>query len=112
MVGSLAERLGLSALPRGVTLDTATDTELLMPLLERSAGGAEVLLGSPSGVVASGAVFGWVHERVLPEGGWRLAPAPLMAQLADAVAGLAAGPELRLTARPPGRCWCPTVSCG
>ncbi len=91
MVGSLAERLGLSALPRGVTLDTATDTELLMPLLERSAGGAEALLGSPSGVVASGAVFGWVHERVLPEGGWRLAPAPLMAQLADAVAGLAAG---------------------
>ena len=80
-----------------------------MPLLERSAGGAEVLLGSPSGVVASGAVFGWVHERVLPEGGWRLAPAPLMAQLADAVAGLAAG---LLAATASGRCSCPTVSCG
>jgi len=92
MVGSLAERLGLSALPRGVALDTATDTELLMPLLERSAGGAEVLLGSPSGVVASGAVFGWVHERVLPDGGWRLAPEPLMAQLADAVAALSDQP--------------------
>jgi anaerobic selenocysteine-containing dehydrogenase len=92
MVGSLAERLGLSALPRGVALDAATDTELLMPLLERSAGGAEVLLGSPSGVVASGAVFGWVHERVLPDGGWRLAPEPLMAQLADAVAALSDQP--------------------
>jgi len=85
MVGSLAERLGLSALPRGVTVETATEVELLRPVLERSAGGAEALLGSPSGVVASGPVFGWVHERVLPEGGWRLAPASLMAQLAEAV---------------------------
>ena len=111
MVGSLAERLGLSALPRGVTLDTATDTELLMPLLERSAGGADVLLGSPSGVVASGAVFGWVHERVLPEGGWRLAP-----RAVDGPAGRRRGrprrAELPLTGLPPGRCSCPTVSCG
>jgi anaerobic selenocysteine-containing dehydrogenase len=28
-------------------------------------------------------VKGWVHERVLPEGRWRLSPAPLVAQLRD-----------------------------
>jgi anaerobic selenocysteine-containing dehydrogenase len=28
-------------------------------------------------------VKGWVHERVLPDGRWRLAPAPLVAQLAE-----------------------------
>ncbi len=89
MVGALAERLGLSALPRGVTVEGATDEDLLRPLLERSVGGAEVVMAAPAGVVASGPVFGWVHERVLPEGGWRLAPAPLMAQLRTAVAGLA-----------------------
>lgn len=94
MVGSLAERLGLSALPRGVTVDTATEEELLRPLLERSAGGAEVLLGSPSGAVASGPVFGWVHDQVLPEGGWRLAPEPLMAQLNEAIGTLDGRPAV------------------
>ena len=89
MVGSLAERLGLSALPRGVTVAGATDEHLLRPLLERSVGGADLLLGSPSGVVASGPVTGWVHERVLPEEGWRLAPAPLIAQLREALDSVA-----------------------
>jgi anaerobic selenocysteine-containing dehydrogenase len=94
--GALAERLGLSALPRGVTVPdppvpaamAATELELLRPLLERSRGGAEVVLAAPSGVVASGPVHGWVHERMLPPGGWRLAPAPLMTALAEAVDGL------------------------
>jgi len=100
MVGALAERLGLSALPRGVTVDDATDVDLLRPLLERSAGGADVVLGSPSGVVASGPVFGWVHDRVLPEGGWRLAPEPLMAQLGAAVATLGREPVAELVLVP------------
>jgi anaerobic selenocysteine-containing dehydrogenase len=39
-------------------------------------------------VVASGPVHGWVHERMLPPGGWRLAPAPLMTALAEAVDSL------------------------
>ena len=51
MVGSLAERLGLSALPRGVTVDSVTDEDLLRPVLERSVGGPEVVVGAPSGVV-------------------------------------------------------------
>ena len=104
--GALAERLGLSALPRGVTVPTppesaalaATEVELLRPLLERSRGGAEAMLGAPSGVVASGPVHGWVHDRMLPPGGWRLAPAPLMAALAEALDGFdgAAVPALVL----------------
>ena len=89
MVGSLAERLGTSALPRGVTVADRHRRALLRPLLERSVGGAELLLGSPSGVVASGPVTGWVHERVLPEEGWRLAPAPLIAQLRGALDSVA-----------------------
>jgi anaerobic selenocysteine-containing dehydrogenase len=86
----LAERLGLDVLPRGVDLATATDETLLAQITARSRGGADAVTAARSGTVHSGAVFGWVHERVLPQGRWRLAPPALVAQLADA---LAATPE-------------------
>ncbi len=79
---ALGERLGLDVLGRGLTADTATDEALLRPLAERSRGGAETVFAARSGVVHSGAVFGWVR-RMLPGGTWQLAPAPLVAQLAD-----------------------------
>lgn len=88
VVGSLAERLGLSALPRGLTVDTATEEDLLEPVLARSRGGAATLRSAPSAVVASGPVHGWVHERVLPPEGWRLAPPPLLEALRAAVDAL------------------------
>ena len=81
MLGALAERLGLSALPRGATVADATEDDLLGPLYDRSVGGRADLVERPSGTVASGAVFGWVHERVLPDGGWRLGAPPLIEQL-------------------------------
>ncbi|MCU0310833.1 MAG: molybdopterin-dependent oxidoreductase [Acidimicrobiales bacterium] len=80
-LGSLAERLGLSALPRGLDVATSTEADLLRPLYERSLGGLEEVVSNPSGVVGSGAVFGWVHDRVLPPGGWRLGAEPLVDQL-------------------------------
>lgn len=103
---ALGERLGLDVLGSGLTAATATDDALLAPLAKRSRGGPDAVFAARSGTVASGAVFGWVHERVLPEGGWRLAPAPLVAQLAEALAaehaGVAADPDdpgaLRLVA--------------
>jgi anaerobic selenocysteine-containing dehydrogenase len=82
--GALGERLGIDVLGRGQSLATATDEALLRPLAERSRGGAETVFAARRGIVDSGAVFGWVH-RLLPGGKWRLAPAPLLAQLAEAV---------------------------
>jgi anaerobic selenocysteine-containing dehydrogenase len=76
----LGARLGLDVLPRGITLDTATDEVLLAQLAAKSRGGAEAVVAARSGVVHSGAVFGWVHENVLPDGRWRLAPTPLVDQ--------------------------------
>ncbi len=84
MFAELGERLGLDVLGRGQTAATATDESLLRPLAERSRGGADTVLGTPGGIVASGAVFGWIR-RILPEGRFRLAPAPLVGQLAQAV---------------------------
>lgn len=101
MFGALAERLGLDVLGGGLTSETATDEALLGPVARRSRGGAEAVFGGRSGIVGSGAVFGWVRERVLPDGRWRLAPEPLLAQLDEALsrerAPLAAG-SLRLIA--------------
>jgi len=80
MFASLARGLGFSVLPGDPDPDTIDDRTVLEPLVGRSRDGA-ALLAAPTAVVASGAVYGWVHERVLPEGGWRLGPASLLAQL-------------------------------
>jgi anaerobic selenocysteine-containing dehydrogenase len=82
MFAALGERLGLDVLGGGLTSATATDEALLRPLAARSRGGAHAVFAARSGVVHSGAVFGWVR-RILPGGTWQLAPQPLVAQLAD-----------------------------
>jgi anaerobic selenocysteine-containing dehydrogenase len=84
MFAALGERLGLDVLGGGQTAASATDESLLRPLAERSRGGAETVFAARSGVVDSGAVFGWMRG-MLPGGRWQLAPAPLVAQLAEAV---------------------------
>lgn len=83
IMAELGDRLGVPVLPRGVDLATADDEALVAALARRSRGGAEAVLAARHGAVHSGAVFGWVTDRVLPEGGWRLAPPPLVAQLAE-----------------------------
>ena len=89
-LGTVAEGLGFSALPRDVSVADASDQTLLEPVLARSVAGVDGLQGAASGVVASGAVFGWVHDRVLPDGRWRLGAEPLLEQLRDASAAAGA----------------------
>jgi anaerobic selenocysteine-containing dehydrogenase len=82
--GQLGERLGLEVLGRGIVTDETDERTLLDTITARSRDGS-ALDDAPSAVVHSGAVFGWVHQRVLPDGRWRLAPAALVAQLASAL---------------------------
>ena len=79
----LAERLGIDVLAPGTTADSVTDDELLAVLANRSRATFAELQESPTAVVADTAVFGWVEEWVLPSGRWRIAPEPLVAQLAE-----------------------------
>jgi anaerobic selenocysteine-containing dehydrogenase len=79
----LAERLGVDVLASGTRADTVTDDELLAVLADRSRASFADLQASPTAIVADTAAFGWVEERLLPEGRWRIAPAPLVAQLAE-----------------------------
>jgi anaerobic selenocysteine-containing dehydrogenase len=76
----LGTRLGLDLL-RGMDPDTCCDDDLLAGVASRGRSSFEELRSAGGPVVAEDAVFGWV-ERVLPDGRWRLAPAPLVDQLA------------------------------
>ena len=69
----LARRLDLDVLG-GVDPDECDDETLLRGIAARSRGGYDELADAgPHGVSAPDA-YGWVHERVLPDGRWRLAP--------------------------------------
>ena len=73
----------MDVLASGTTADTVTDDELLAVLADRSRVSFADLQASPTAIVADTAAFGWVEERLLPEGRWRIAPEPLVAQLAE-----------------------------
>jgi len=79
-LGQLGRRLGCE-LYAGTDLDALSDDDLLRPILQGSIDG-QALVHSPTAVVHSGPVFGWVTDKVLPDGRWRLAPAALVEQLA------------------------------
>jgi anaerobic selenocysteine-containing dehydrogenase len=90
---ALGALLGVDVLPRSVPLADATDELLLAQVTARSRGGADEVFAARSGTVHSGAVFGWVHERVLDSGRWRIAPPQLVAQFAAALAEHRARPD-------------------
>jgi anaerobic selenocysteine-containing dehydrogenase len=83
MLAELGASLGVTVLPKGIDLDRATDENLIARIGEGSREGVDALLAARHGTVHSGAVFGWVTDRVLPDHRWRVAPAPLIELLAD-----------------------------
>jgi anaerobic selenocysteine-containing dehydrogenase len=95
MFAELGASLGVSVLPKGIDPDEATDETLIERIGEGSRGGADELFAARHGTVYSGAVFGWVTERVLPDHRWRVAPAPLV-ELFAAVEGQGATESLVL----------------
>jgi len=83
VLGELARRLDFDVLG-GIEPDQCTDDTLLRALAAGSRGGYEAIIaGGPHGVSAS-PQYGWVHERVLPGGRWRIAPTFLVSRLAAA----------------------------
>jgi anaerobic selenocysteine-containing dehydrogenase len=95
IVAQLGRRLGLTLLPDGLDPDSATDTDLLRPIADRGTTGYDVMVAAPSGLVDTEPLGAWVTERLLPGGRWRLAPEPLVSQLA----GLTTPPPLVLIPR-------------
>jgi anaerobic selenocysteine-containing dehydrogenase len=81
ILGALGAAMGLDVLPRGLDLATATDDDYLRTMLARARIPFDDLVAAPTAVVAAGPQRGWVEERVLPDGRWRVAPDALVAQL-------------------------------
>ena len=83
----LAGLMGLSVLPEGIEPATATDDDLLAVIADRSRSSFAHITENRVDIDEE-AAFGWVRQRVLPNGRWRLAPEALVAQL-----GVVAPPE-------------------
>jgi len=79
ILGSVAERLGLDLL--GAPVDSLSDSGLLASVVRRGRCDPETFVAASSGVVVSGPVHGWVTQRVLPGGRWRLEPPELLSAL-------------------------------
>lgn len=81
ILAQLGRRLGVDVFPR-LDLDHGSGDDLLQPLIERSLD-ADALKSAETSAVASGPVFGWVTDKVLPSGRWRLAPPAMLAQMRE-----------------------------
>lgn len=77
----LGRRLGHQLLPGGRDPDECTDDELLGVIADRGRSSFAHLKACPTAVVSAPSTFGWVLSDVLPEGRWRIAPAPMVEQL-------------------------------
>jgi anaerobic selenocysteine-containing dehydrogenase len=95
VLAALAERLGTSILPAGLTADTATDDDVLALQFASGPRSFAEARDAAGCVVAGPAPPGWVIDHVLPGGRWNVAPEPLVEQLRT----LPDPPELALVAR-------------
>ncbi|HSG78029.1 MAG TPA: molybdopterin-dependent oxidoreductase [Acidimicrobiia bacterium] len=93
----LAERWGLDALGLGRPADELTDDDLLRVLGDRSRSSFDEIRAAGVKVHDEKQVFGWIHENVLPEGRWNVAPEAVVAQLAGLA--IAHGADLALVPR-------------
>jgi anaerobic selenocysteine-containing dehydrogenase len=95
MVGHLGKRLGIDALD-GLDPDTASGDDLLarnQAVARHSA--QELFAAGPRGLPIPRR-YGWVRERALPNGRWRLAPPQLVERLPELLATEPDGRSLRL----------------
>ena len=92
MFGQLADRLGIELLPPDIKLDDEAENKLLKQVVDRSID-PQLLMSSPSLVIASGAIYGWVTSNVLPSGMWRLEVSALQTNIAELIKNQPQQPE-------------------
>jgi anaerobic selenocysteine-containing dehydrogenase len=93
IMAQLGRRLDLDVLGGGLDPDGCDDVTLLRRLAATSRGGADAIVVAGARGIVMPSVYGWVHD-ALADGCWRVAPEPLVEELAVLHAG--AGPALAL----------------
>lgn len=82
MFAQLGRRLGFEVMD-GVDPETATDDDVLMAVAANGRSPAQELFASgPRGIILP-RIYDWVHDRVLPDGKWQIAPDALIDRLPD-----------------------------
>jgi anaerobic selenocysteine-containing dehydrogenase len=81
VMAQLGRRLDLDVLGGGLDPDAADDVTLLRRLAATSRGGADAIVAAGSRGIVMPSVYGWVHD-ALADGCWRIAPEPLVEELA------------------------------
>ncbi|MEZ4333365.1 MAG: molybdopterin-dependent oxidoreductase [Myxococcota bacterium] len=98
ILAALAARLGFDGLGEGLTPDRTRDEDLVARAAASARGGAAALLAAgPDGIDPTWPV-GWIRERVLPEGRFRLVPPGLLDRLQTRIARPPATAPFRLIA--------------
>jgi len=83
VMAQIARRLGLDALGGGADPDSSDDISVLARLAGRARVGFDRLVAAGPHGAGTEPLVGWVHDSVLPEGRWRVAPPVLVDRLAQ-----------------------------
>ncbi|MCU1364296.1 MAG: putative dehydrogenase [Acidimicrobiaceae bacterium] len=82
--GELGRLLGLNPLPGGLNVDTCSEDDVLAALMTQNARASfDELRAAPSGIAVNEPSYGWVREKVLPDGRWQVCPPELVEQLSQ-----------------------------
>ncbi|MCU1362965.1 MAG: putative dehydrogenase, partial [Acidimicrobiaceae bacterium] len=81
--GELGRLLGFNPLPDGLNVDSCSEDDVLAAHTQNARASFDELRSSPSGIAVNEPSYGWVRERVLPDGRWQVSPPELVEQLSE-----------------------------
>lgn len=93
MLHELGRRLGVDVL-EGLQPESCSDEQVIRQLTAHSRDGSEALIAAGSVGLMPPRLYGWVREKALPGGRWRLTPPDMIQRLRDlagSLNGMAAG---------------------
>jgi len=89
MLRELGARLGVEVL-EGLRPEAGTDEEIIRHLAAHSRDGGDALIAAGSAGLTPPRLYGWVREKALPHGRWRLTPPAMVERLQQLHARLSA----------------------
>jgi anaerobic selenocysteine-containing dehydrogenase len=98
MLRELGRRLGVDVL-EGLDVDADSDEQVIRHLTAYGRDGCDALIAAGSAGLMPPRLYGWVREKALPNGRWRLTPPGMIERLGDLIDSLTSKPS-RKSAHP------------